>query len=121
MEQILCDAPPPLNSADVADWSEVADGVLANITASVMPEVRPLADRLYEELLYSVQAYLADNIKFNIGSRLDTAERERRAQWDRAEECERRALAAEERARTAEAQVAMLIKAMPPGGDESAQ
>jgi hypothetical protein len=121
MEQskVMGGAPSLVNPADRAivdglvSWDVVADVATSVARIAVEKLARKAADDFYEHLLHSVQDYFCDNIKFNIGSRLDAAERERRAQWDRAEECERRALAAEERARTAEGQVAILIKAMP--------
>ncbi len=41
------------------------------------------ADEIYERLMCSTQDYLEENLRFNIASTLDTAERERKAAQDR--------------------------------------
>lgn len=47
--------------------------------------MREAANQFYGATMEAVQDYLSDNVNFNIRSRLDAAERERRSQWERAD------------------------------------
>ena len=67
------------------DFEAVASGVLDAIRPVVEREMKEAANQLYGATLEAVQDYLSDNASFNIRSRLDAAERDRRAQWERAE------------------------------------
>lgn len=64
-------------------------GAVEEVREALEPEIRRAADGVYFRLLETVEEYLTDNATFNIQSRLDSAERERRAQWERADTAER--------------------------------
>lgn len=71
------------------DFEAVASGVLDAIRPVVEREMKEAANQLYGATMEAVQDYLSDNVNFNIRSRLEAAERERRAQWERAEAAEK--------------------------------
>jgi hypothetical protein len=56
--------------------------VVTVIQARLEPIARKAADDLYADLLYSAQDYFADNVRFNIASKVEAAERQ--ARYDRA-------------------------------------
>lgn len=70
-------------------WDDVAAEVADVVAKAMAPTVRKASDDFYEGLMNTVQDYLADNITFNIASRLDAAERGRRSEWERAERAEK--------------------------------
>lgn len=67
-----------------ANWSEVADEVTALLERRMRPVLQKVADELYERMLFSVQDYLAENLKFNIGSAISAAEARAQANLDSA-------------------------------------
>jgi hypothetical protein len=77
--------PETITSQPKVDFEAVASGVLDAIRPVVEREMKEAANQLYGATLEAVQDYLSDNASFNIRSRLDAAERERRTQWERAE------------------------------------
>lgn len=72
--------------ATPAVWEDVATEATEAVAAVIEPQVRKAADDLYARMMESVQDYLADNLRFNLSSRLETAEREgarlRKECWD---------------------------------------
>lgn len=58
-----------------ANWADVAGEVTALLERRMRPVLQKVADELYERMLFSVQDYLAENLKFNIGSAIRAAER----------------------------------------------
>lgn len=72
-------------SREPIDFEEVASGVLDAIRPVVEREMREASNQLYGATMEAVQDYLSDNVNFNIRSRLESAERGRRAEWERAE------------------------------------
>lgn len=76
----------PKQTGDSAiDFEAVASDILDVVRPVVEREMREAANQLYGATMEAVQDYLSDNVNFNIRSRLDAAERERRLQWERAE------------------------------------
>lgn len=69
-----------------AVWEDVATEVTEAVAAVIEPQVRKAADDLYARMMETVQDYLADNLRFNLSSRLESAEREnarlRKECWD---------------------------------------
>ncbi len=59
-----------------AVWEDVATEVTEAVAAVIEPQVRKAADDLYARMMETVQDYLADNLRFNLSSRLESAERE---------------------------------------------
>lgn len=59
-----------------APWEPVAVEVLAAVEAKMVDVARKAGDDLYYSLLSGVQDYLIDNARFNIASRIESAERE---------------------------------------------
>jgi hypothetical protein len=49
---------------------------LEGVEAAVEPHVKAATDRIYEDVMLSVQDYLRDNAEFNIGQQIATADRE---------------------------------------------
>lgn len=88
---------PTLAASDAAltDWEPVADAVLAAFQTHADALARKFTEQLYGDFLDTVQDYLADNAKFNIAQRLSSAERSRKAEWERAEAATARARALE--------------------------
>lgn len=58
------------------DWEQFAEEATAQLVAVMEPVARRAADDIYERLMETAQDYLAENISFNLASRLQTAERE---------------------------------------------
>lgn len=58
-----------------ASWEDVAVEVTELMAASFEPLARKAADDIYERLMETAQDYLADNIRFNLSSRLEASER----------------------------------------------
>lgn len=58
------------------DWDEVENEATAAMVRAAMPVLRQAADGFYAELLYSTEAFLADNVQFNLSAKLLTAERD---------------------------------------------
>ena len=81
--------PETITSQPEVDFEAVASGVLDAIRPVVEREMKEAANQLYGATLEAVQDYLSDNASFNIRSRLDAAERDRRTQWERAEAAEK--------------------------------
>lgn len=67
------------------EWTKVQDEVLAAIQPGIEKAVLAATDRIYDTVLSSVQDYFAENVRWNIESRLSAAERGRRSEWERAE------------------------------------
>lgn len=65
------------------EWETVAEEALGVMKAAADVAAKKAADEIYERLLCSTQDYLEENLRFNIASTLDTAERERKAAQDR--------------------------------------
>lgn len=59
-----------------APWEDVAVEVTELMAASFEPLARKAADDIYARLMDTAQDYLADNIRFNLSSLLEAAERE---------------------------------------------
>lgn len=59
-----------------AVWEDVATEVTEAVAAVIEPQVRKAADDLYIRMMETVQDYLADNLRFNLSSRLESSERE---------------------------------------------
>lgn len=72
------------------EWEPVAEAVMASFQPHAEKLARRFSERLYEDFLGAVQDYLTDNVTFNIGQRIEAAERGRRDQWDRANAAEAR-------------------------------
>lgn len=51
-------------------WADVAEDVLEAVKAKMAEHARDAADKYYEGLLYCVQDYLSDNVRFNLASTL---------------------------------------------------
>lgn len=49
---------------------------LDGVEAAVEPHVKAAAERIYEDIMLTVQDYLRDNAGFNIGQQIATADRE---------------------------------------------
>lgn len=67
----------------VPESVEIAE-VLGAISQGAEPLIREAADSFYERLMGGVQDYLADNVRFNLSSRISTLEwqvRFYRARW----------------------------------------
>ncbi len=75
----------PVLGVAAVDFDAVSAEVLDAIRPVIEHEVREASDLLYGATMEAVQDYLCDNVRFNIRSRLDAAEAERRAEWERAE------------------------------------
>jgi len=70
---------PPANRQDEAverPWEDVATEVTEAIAAEIEPLIRRTADDIYERIMTGAQDYLAENLRFNLSSRLESAERE---------------------------------------------
>jgi hypothetical protein len=50
--------------------------VLGGIEAAVEPSVKAAAERIYEDVMLTVQDYLRDNAEFNVGQQIATSDRE---------------------------------------------
>ena len=74
---------------DPLEWEPLADEVLAVFAPHADKLMRKFSDQLYGDFIDTVQDYLADNAKFNIAQRLESSERGRRAEWERASALER--------------------------------
>lgn len=68
-------------SVGAQDWEIVGDEVVAAILEKLKPALRKASEAIYEDLLYTAQDYLIDNVRWNIRSQIDAAERQ--AQNDR--------------------------------------
>lgn len=65
------------HSVSVTDADEVADAAASSLKPETFePFIRNAADEVYGRLLTTVQDYLIDNARWNIGVRIETAERE---------------------------------------------
>lgn len=73
------------------EWDSVEAEVLAALAPVIERQAKAATDRIYDDLLTTTQDYLAENLRWNIASRLGAAERGRRAEWERAEAAEKRA------------------------------
>jgi hypothetical protein len=49
---------------------------LEGVDTAVEPHVRAASEQIYERIMETVQDYLRDNVEFNIGQKIATAERE---------------------------------------------
>lgn len=77
-------APTENTEIPAQDWSAVEAEVLAKLQPVVERQAKEVSERIYESLLTTTQDYLAENLRWNIASRLEAAERGRRAEWERA-------------------------------------
>lgn len=77
-------APADRTSPLPADWEVVSGDVLEGLTQDVEHFVRIAHDNVYERLLCTVQDYLTDNLAYNIRSKLDAADRQAKADRERA-------------------------------------
>lgn len=59
-----------------AAWEDVATEVTEVVAAVIEPLARKAADDIYERLMETAQDYLANNLRFNLSSRLGSAEGE---------------------------------------------
>lgn len=66
----------PADDGSPLEWEAMADEVLAAFAKRAGKMARAAADDYYEQLLYAVQDYLRENVRFNIASRIDGAERQ---------------------------------------------
>lgn len=64
-----------------AKWDAVGDEVVAAVLEKLKPALKKASEDIYENLLYTTQDYLIDNVRWNIRSEIDGAERQ--AQYDR--------------------------------------
>lgn len=63
-------------ASSALDWEPVAQAVCEAASKALEPKVRKVADDLYDAMLSSVQDYLTENVEFNIGSRIEAAQRQ---------------------------------------------
>jgi hypothetical protein len=96
------EALPPHTPSNL-EWESVADEVTAAIAEKIEPLLKKSADEIYERLLWETKDYLTDNLKFNIGSQIDTANQQ--ALYDR-----QRAIKAEK----SNAELLVLLRALRP-------
>lgn len=57
-------------------WEDVASDVTDAIEKAVQPLLKKATDQIYAGLLDTTQDYLRDNLAFNIGERINAAERQ---------------------------------------------
>lgn len=57
-------------------WDSVGDEVVATILEKLKPALKKASESIYEDLFYTVQDYLIDNVRWNIRSTIDAAERQ---------------------------------------------
>lgn len=58
------------------EWDDVADEVVAAILEKLKPVLQKASESIYEDLLYTAQDYLIDNVRWNIRSTIDAADRQ---------------------------------------------
>lgn len=58
------------------EWDEVADEVVAAILERLKPVLKKASESIYDDLLYTAQDYLIDNVRWNIRSTIDAANRQ---------------------------------------------
>lgn len=58
------------------NWESVGDEVAAAILEKLKPALRKASETIYEDLLYTAQDYLIDNVRWNIRAEIDTAKRQ---------------------------------------------
>lgn len=67
-------------------WDDVADEALGVMKAAADVAAKKAADDIYASVLDGAQDYLTSNLRFNIASKLDMAERQRLAMRERVRE-----------------------------------
>lgn len=65
-------------AVEAQDWEIVGDEVVAAIIEKLKPALKKASEEIYENLLYTAQDYLIDNVRWNIRSAIDAAERQAR-------------------------------------------
>jgi hypothetical protein len=60
------------------EWEDVGDEVVAAILEKLKPALKKASETIYEDLLYTAQDYLIDNVRWNIRSAIDAAKRQAR-------------------------------------------
>lgn len=63
-------------TGEIKAWENVEDEALAAVQGVLAPAVKAATDQMYVDIMEAVQDYFIDNVKFNIASRIDCAERE---------------------------------------------
>lgn len=65
-----------MNEGSQGVWDDVGDEVVAAILEKLKPALKKASETIYEDLLYTAQDYLIDNVRWNIRSAIDAAERQ---------------------------------------------
>lgn len=76
--EVSRDLSPTITGAtpkSAATWEDVAVEVTELVAAALEPLARKAADDIYERMMETAQDYLADNVRFNLSSRLEASER----------------------------------------------
>lgn len=69
---------PPVSEPSALRWEGVAEEVLAGISVDIEKALQRTTDDIYERLLYAVQDNLSWDAKYNIQSRIESADRQAR-------------------------------------------
>lgn len=65
-----------MNEGSQGAWDDVGDEVVAAILEKLKPALKKASETIYEDLLYTAQDYLIDNVRWNIRSEIESNKRQ---------------------------------------------
>jgi hypothetical protein len=62
-----------MTASQKVDWEEAADAICSRMLTNADGVLRKASEAVYENMLYDLQAYLRENVDFNLKSELERA------------------------------------------------
>jgi hypothetical protein len=76
--------------AERAAWEGHAEAAIKAVEAAIAPRLKRAAESVYDDLLYTVQDYLLENVLYNVKANIAAADRQALYDRTRAAQAERR-------------------------------
>ena len=78
-----------MSAQHTPDWSAEADAMVAAMMPRIETALKKASESIYEDVLYTAEEYLKDNVRYNVKSTIDAANRQAQHDRTRAHDLER--------------------------------